>query len=137
MDNYIIGKLFLFDTTSEEETIRYLVKLGFNWDRYKSFIRGNKTERKSIELDDEFTIEFREVPPIIKKLKHLGIYSEENPIYISSINEYGIFFYVIGEYLGDGGIFVPMSNIAAIHNVTKEQIKKNIYIQECKTRDND
>lgn len=106
-----------------KSSIEYLQKIGFNWDRYR------KENLNYLNLGDIYIIEFKEKPSILKILENVDLYNKNIYIKINSINEYGVGFYILGQYLGDGGLFVPMSNINAIHTITGEQIKKIICLQ--------
>lgn len=123
MDDSILGKLFLCKNYYAKSTINYLQEIGFDYDIFKKTKVENYTR-----LENEFTIEFYEKPSIIKTLEYIGAYDKDNPIPIDSISKNGVAFYICGRYIiGDGNIFVPMSNIKSIHSVFREQINGDMF----------
>lgn len=121
--NSIIGQLSFSNENVAKLSIEYLQKIGFNCDSYK------QENLNYLTLEDIYVIEFKEKPSILKTLENMNLYNKHIYIKINSINEYGVGFYVLGQYLGYGDLFVPMSNINAIHTITEEKDKEIIYLQ--------
>lgn len=116
MSNSIIGKLFLWEEEKAKQTIQCLRKLGLGCDKFK---------QKDIDytvLEIIYIIEFKEKPFILKTLEYNNFFDEKNYIYINSVSEEGICFYVVGQEFSDGSIFVPMDNITCIHTIKKDQV---------------
>lgn len=116
MNSSIQCRLFFSDEKVAKETIKHLKKIGLDCDKYR------KKDVDYMDLDDIFIIEFKETPFIFEILEYNNFTNNTGSIYISSISEYGISFYIAGPDMGDGNILVPMSNINCIHTIEKEQI---------------
>lgn len=113
----VVGKLDLHNK-SIQTTLDYFDKI---------FILSYTLKKNGYSYDKDYfyNIEFTEDISIIHDLEYIG-YFEKEPLYITNINELGITFYVVEQYLIDGFIFVPMSNIRTIHTIEREQVKKFI-----------
>lgn len=120
MKNSVIGKLVLTDMDNAKMTVEHLKKLGFNYDKHKE-------KFDCMQYDDLFIIEFNKKPFIMETLQKHEPYNENRSFPISSINEFGITFYVVTREsldYSDGYIFVPINNINCIHSVTEVVFKK-------------
>lgn len=113
--NSVIGSLFFTGDGSEKRTVEYLKRISMASDKLK---RGYSIHDKHL-----YEIEFKERISVLDTLEACGYFQKNEYIGISSISEDGVSFYIAGQFMGDGFLFVPMHNINAIHTINKNNLQ--------------
>ncbi|MBM7869255.1 hypothetical protein JOC70_000724 [Clostridium pascui] len=109
------GRLFFTRDGDKEETIEYFKKIGIA----SMDMINNKYEE---DRNCFYRIELKEKPSIIDTLELCGYFEIVDAIEILKVTEYGIAFYLVDQYMADGFLFVPMSNVIGIHTINKYNI---------------
>lgn len=109
------SKLFLTSDDDVKETINYFKKIG---------IASSDLKKQGYDIakDYFYRIELKEKPSIIDTLELCGYFEIVKVLDILRVCEYGITFYLVDQYMLDGFLFVPMSNVIGIHTINKHNI---------------
>lgn len=108
-------RLFLCREEDEKATLEYMDKIGIMCDRLRKVYRLTEDYLYEIEIKNE--------PSVINTLKLCGYFKKEKVLNIMKMTEWGITFYLVEQYMLCGYLFVPMSNIIAIHTIYKSDIE--------------
>gem|GEM_PF-3932934 len=119
----VTGRLFLHRENNINETLSYMKKICITCDDLNE--HGYNFSKEYI-----YEIEIEEKPSIIETLKMCGYFKKEKILNISKICELGITFYLVEQYMVDGFLFIPMSNVVAIHTINKNNLKNLINQEE-------